>query len=83
MKTQPVKRTYLHAAVIAARAGRVEKAGDWIVKVAEVTSLLLPIELEQLQTITPSDRILSAVTAGPPRRKNERNHNNQPKKEIR
>jgi len=42
-------RLWLHAAVIAARAGQPEEAAQWLEKAAALTSLLLPSEVEQLE----------------------------------
>lgn len=43
-------RLYLHAAVIAAKSARLEEAGDWMVKAAELSPLLLPSELEHFHS---------------------------------
>jgi tetratricopeptide (TPR) repeat protein len=45
-------RLFLHAGVIAARAGEREEARGWLSKVAPMVALLLPTEQMQLQTLT-------------------------------
>jgi len=43
-------RLWLHATVIAAKAGRHDEASEWLEKAAALASLLLPSEVEQLET---------------------------------
>jgi tetratricopeptide (TPR) repeat protein len=42
-------RLYFHATVIAAQAGRVDEASEWLSKASSLQPLLLPSEVKQLQ----------------------------------